>query len=241
MPTQLYTNRNITFICGRNFTWNGTEYKLGDEWDQELSVGRLDSMVRSRYLYPVVDSTDEKPRHWHHHVHVREVLEKKLGITRDLEQSSIATRGPQIGIEHSVADYESHTPWEETSDNGQALHDKAVLAYETERVLKEENEENPEPEDETESPLMRTDEESVEERTEETEPVTNADGDVVLDSTPEDEDERALVEEDLYDPAEHSVDEVMEYLTSDISEDEYNRVVAAERVGKQRKGIMNNA
>lgn len=245
MPTQLYTNQNITFICGRNFTWEGRDYKMGEEWDQELAIGRLDALVRSRYLYPVVETTDEKPRHWHHHVHVREVLEKKLGITRELGQSSIATRLPQGLPDFEAQDRDAIFPNEPVQDEGQLLKDKAIAAYATERVLVDENEEE-EPEGDlkdgqTEPVELLLDEEHREGPVD-PEPVKDDDGNVVVGAAEQDEDEeREITEEDLYDPAEHSVEEVMDYLAGEISEPEYDRVVAAERVGKARKGILNNA
>lgn len=84
MPSQLITNTNVYFICARNFVFAGEKYTMGQEFDQDLSVGRIDQLVRTRYLYPVVDNIEDKPRHWHHHIHLRSTLEEKLGLGESL-------------------------------------------------------------------------------------------------------------------------------------------------------------
>jgi hypothetical protein len=127
MPSQLYTNSAIYFMCARDFLWDGVEYKMGDKFDQEVATGRIDLLVRTRRLVAVVDEEETEPE---------------------------------------------------------------VLVHPTE----------------------------VEE---------------------DDEDERVITEEDLYDPSEHTAPDVNDYLDSDISEDERARVIAAERQGKNRKGIVN--
>ena len=225
MPTQLYENTNISFICAKNFTYGGVDYKLGDEWDQDLGVGRLDTLVRSRYLYAVVDSTDEKPRHWHHHIWLRKDIEKKLGILRDedddnVQGSSLYNSQKQNEIEQPVQDYKAMTPWEETEDNSAALQAKAEAAFYEQKVLDEEN---------------ADEDEEVDSEDEETEPENFVEPAEVEE---EEDDEEEVVAEDLYDPAEHTVDEVLDYLSGDISEAEFERVVTAERVNKNRKGIV---
>lgn len=141
MPSQLYKNDAISFVCARNFTYNGEDFSLGDDFPQEKAPGRIESLVRTRRVIPVVESTDDKPRHWHREVQPRDLVLRKLGLA------------PTAG------------------------------------------EDNPD--------------------------------------DPEDEDE------ELYDPADHTVDEVLEYLTSeDITEEETARVLASEKDGKARKGIL---
>lgn len=46
--------------------------------------------------------------------------------------------------------------------------------------------------------------------------------------------------EDSFDPADHTVDEILEYL-SDADPDEVSRVVEAERTGKNRKTIVGSS
>jgi hypothetical protein len=81
-------------------------------------------------------------------------------------------------------------------------------------------------------------------------PSTNPDCDMapaepqnVVPSTNDDydpEDEPAITEEDLWDPTDHTVDEVLDYLTGDVSDAERARVVAVERANKNRKGIVDH-
>jgi hypothetical protein len=107
-----------------------------------------------------------------------------------------------------------------TQDVAAELQAAAEENYRTEMVLREENEEN----------------EEYDAEEEETEP------EVLVHPTEveeDDEDERVITEEDLYDPSEHTAPDVNDYLDSDISEDERARVIAAERQGKNRKGIVN--
>jgi len=128
----------------------------------------------------------------------------------------------------------------ETEDQGAALHAKAHEAALTEQVLRAENEENePLPEDELE-PVGETEPAELvrdEETYEPAEP-TAMDPEAEPDDSEEEDEERAITEEDLYDPSQHSVVEVNEYLDSDISEEERERVLAAEEAGKNRKGIL---
>jgi hypothetical protein len=50
MPTQLYNNSAIYFMCARDFLWAGKEYQMGDKFDQDIAPGRLDMLVRTRRL-----------------------------------------------------------------------------------------------------------------------------------------------------------------------------------------------
>lgn len=82
MPSQLYNNPHVYFVCARNFTWAGKEYKLGEKFEQDIAPGRLDMLVRNRWLYAAVDRIEDKPRHWHHHIWVKSILDEKLGLEK---------------------------------------------------------------------------------------------------------------------------------------------------------------
>jgi len=87
MPSQLYTNDAIDFICARDFIYNGKDYKRGHKFDQEnprLTNGQLENLVRTRYVIPVVDSLEDKPRHWYRHVKLRKDVVNKLRRTGSL-------------------------------------------------------------------------------------------------------------------------------------------------------------
>ena len=84
MPSQLIKNDNVDFICARDFVWNGVQYKLGEDFDQNIEVGRIELLVRTRRVIPVVEDSSVKPRHWHREVRIRSDIEKRLGVSRDV-------------------------------------------------------------------------------------------------------------------------------------------------------------
>lgn len=84
MPSQLVNNTNVYFICARNFTYAGEQYTMGEKFDQDLATGQIDLLVRTRWLYAVVDSIEDKPRHWHHHIHLASTIQGKLGLGENM-------------------------------------------------------------------------------------------------------------------------------------------------------------
>lgn len=186
MPSNLYLNENVTFICGKNFIFAGVPYEVGDEFDQELSPGRIEQLVRTRHVYPVVDDRADKTRFFHREVHVREDIERILSKDRGKGQIKLVRAS-----EPEVVDTG------EPADPGASLRLQAKERLLTKEVLEEENSE-------------------VEEGDEEPE----------------------VVEEELFDPTEHTVVEVEDYLMGEITQEENNRVIAAEKLGKNRKGIV---
>lgn len=80
MPSQLITNEGISFVCARTFVYGGEEFEFGSDFPQEKAVGRIEALVRTRYLIPVVETWQEKPRHWHRHVLPRDIVLAKLGL-----------------------------------------------------------------------------------------------------------------------------------------------------------------
>jgi len=240
MPSQLINNDNVSFICARDFVYAGEEYKLGQDFDQEIAVGQIELLVRTRRLIPVVEDSSVKPRHFHREVQIRENVLRKLGVLKREKSTTVVgeslyNKPKQMDLENNDVEPGSASPWEETTDPGAALRDQAIANHFTEQVLKEENEEvdHPGEDEETEpEPLVH--------------PAEHEEGDDegpadVLDENVEgNSDERAITEDDLWDPNKHGVDEVLDYLTGDISEDERQRVIAAERTGKARKGILNH-
>ena len=76
MPSQLYKNDKILFLACKPFTYRGKEYSLGDEFPQE-EANNIETLVRSRFVIPFVETPQDKPRHWHKHVRTREQAEEK--------------------------------------------------------------------------------------------------------------------------------------------------------------------
>lgn len=102
MPTQLFTNEAVSFICARDFTYDGVDYKTGEDFPQEAGVGRLELLVRTRRVIPVVDSYDDKPRHWHREIRLREHVEDRLGVKRTQTSEDSDTHDEFNPANHSV-------------------------------------------------------------------------------------------------------------------------------------------
>jgi len=139
MPSQLYTNEAITFLCARPFTWNGHDYSILDEFPQEEGKGRIEVLVRTRRVIPVVDDYGDKPRHWHREVQLRENVEKKLSgdyrfhretkPTNDEETRRVGAKAGKVTNVGTGKEYDRAndvapgelTEWEETEDNSAAI------------------------------------------------------------------------------------------------------------------------
>ena len=254
MPSYLTKHDAVYFICARNFTFAGKDYSMGEEFPQEESMGRIDLLVRTRRLFAVVDDPKDKPRHWHHHVWTRDIIDEKLGINS--ETSSGYNKPKQNDLTFASVETDKAKKWED-QDVAADLKAEATANALTEQVLDDENaaelddgcvgEHHPTTNPDCDmAPAEPQNATGTAEDAEYThgEAVEDDDGNVVVGELHEDEDdddEDEVAEEDLYDPSEHSVAEVMEYLTGDISDTEYQRVVAVERTGKNRKGIVDNA
>jgi hypothetical protein len=77
VPSQLLRNEKISFVACRNFTHAGVEYHIGDEFPGE-AANNIETLVRARYVFAVVEDLSDKPRHWHGHVRPRAEIEEKL-------------------------------------------------------------------------------------------------------------------------------------------------------------------
>lgn len=177
MPSQLFTNGKIEFLACKPFTYRGTEYAIGDDFPQE-EANNIETMVRARFVIPIVDDVADKPRHWHGHIRTREQAEEYLN--RDRVQLRM--------------------PHEYDSEEEVALD---VLTH---------PETTPEPTQETENKSR------VDEVRDESDP----------------EPPESL--EETYDPAEHNVTAVLEYM--DEHPEQREEVLAMERAGRGRKGIL---
>ena len=77
MPSQLISNDAIEFLCAKNFLYRGQVYHKGDEFPGE-EANNIETLVRARYVIPVVEDATSKPRHWHLDVRPRAEIEAKL-------------------------------------------------------------------------------------------------------------------------------------------------------------------
>ena len=179
MPSQLLTNEGISFLACKPFTYRGVEYAMGDDFPQE-EANNIETLVRSRFVIPVLDEGYLKPRHWHGHIRTREQAEEYLNRSR-----------VQLVMPH-----------EPDSDE---VVDIPVLTH---------PETTPEPEGPGTDALAPT--EDTEETQEEPEPPESL--------------------EETYDPAEHTVDAVNEYIAEHPEQRE--EILAMERANRGRKGIL---
>lgn len=81
MPSILTQYENVDFLAGRPFTYLGTAYKQGEAVPEAKTFNNLETLVRSRYLIPVVDDySKHAPLQFRHEVKPRELALRKLGI-----------------------------------------------------------------------------------------------------------------------------------------------------------------
>ena len=81
MAIQLLKNEGISFIAAKNFTYAGTQYVMGEEFPQE-EARNIETLVRARFVLPVLEEGHLKPRHWHTLVRTREEAEEYLNRER---------------------------------------------------------------------------------------------------------------------------------------------------------------
>jgi len=175
MP-QLLKNDGISFVAAKNFVYAGEEYVMGQEFPQE-AARNIETLVRARFVLPVLEEGHLKPRHWHTHVRTREEAEEYLN--RDRVQL-VWPAEPDTQVDLNVLTNPELTP---------------------------------EPEGEGTDVLAPTE-----------------------DSAEESDPEPPESLEETYDPAEHNVDAVNEYIAE--HPEQKDEILAMERAGRGRKGIL---
>ena len=78
MPSILRDLPAVAWLAGKNFTFQGKEYKVGDEVPEVNEFPRLEVYVRTRTVIPIVESMDDIPFQFRHTVMTRERAVKKL-------------------------------------------------------------------------------------------------------------------------------------------------------------------
>jgi len=178
---QLLKNDGVSFLAAKNFTYAGEEYVMGQEFPQEVARN-IETLVRARFVIPVLEEGALKPRHWHTHIRTREEAEEYLN--RDRVQLIM--------------------PEGQEPDSDEVVNLDVLTHPET----------TPEPEGPGEDAL--TPPESDEEPPADPEPPESL--------------------EETYDPAEHTVDAVNEYIAEHPEQRE--EILAMERANRGRKGIL---
>ena len=188
---QLLKNDGISFVAAKNFVYAGEDYVMGQEFPQE-KARNIETLVRARYVIPVLEEGALRPRHWHTHVRTREEAEEYLNRERVQLVMPEPYHEPDQQIDMEVMVNPALTP-EPEGEGTDAL-----------------------------APAEDSAEEPAAESVEETAP------------DPDPEPPESL--EETYDPAEHNVTAVLEYL--DEHPEQRDEVLAMERAGRGRKGIL---
>lgn len=147
MPSQLYDNDAISFVCARNFTYNGHDYEIGADFPQEDLLDSPEVLVRARYLIPVVEEGSQAPRHWYRHVRTKEQVLAKLGRTGESllnKESRIAAPDDRDGDSPLGEDTEGGDVPQNTPEEEPAIPSEVPAPEETTEQPAE-----PEPEEET--------------------------------------------------------------------------------------------
>jgi hypothetical protein len=71
MPSQLIKNDAVSFVVTKTFRYGDTDYEIGDDFPKDVT-NKIETLVRTRFVAPVIDHIDDKPRHWHREVRLRE-------------------------------------------------------------------------------------------------------------------------------------------------------------------------
>jgi hypothetical protein len=109
MPSQLYTNEAVSFLACKPFTYRGKPYAIGDDFPQE-EANNIETLVRARFVIPVVETHEDKPRHWHKHIRTREQAEEYLNRNR------VQLRMPYPEDSNAVVDLDVLTHPEQTPE-----------------------------------------------------------------------------------------------------------------------------
>jgi hypothetical protein len=66
-------------------------------------MNNIETFVRNRYLIPVVDSYDDKPRHWYREIKLRSDVEARMGLE---QPDQIVPPGEDDGLKspHDIVD-----------------------------------------------------------------------------------------------------------------------------------------
>ena len=78
MPVFLEKHDGISFVCAKNFTYSGVRYGIGEDFP-DGEAKNSETLVRSRYIIPVIEDDDDRPRHWYRHIQKKSLVLQKLG------------------------------------------------------------------------------------------------------------------------------------------------------------------
>jgi hypothetical protein len=137
MPSALVKNDEVEFICARDFLWEDHEYHMGEEFDQDIAIGRIEQLVRVRWIIPVVENAEVKPRMFHREVRLKSLVLERLGLDEKVPQftGSVApleaTPDADVDVVHESYDPADHTV-DEVVTYVRSYPDSAASIYEME-------------------------------------------------------------------------------------------------------------
>lgn len=99
MPSILKELPAVTWLAGKNFTFNGKSFKVGDEVPEVNEFPRLEVFVRTRTVIPVVDKTEDLPFQFRHTVMTRERASRKLGLEQADQPHAEPNPDPEVSEE----------------------------------------------------------------------------------------------------------------------------------------------
>lgn len=81
MGSPLLSNDKVTFVALKPFTVGEKTYAVGDDFPQE-DARNIETMVRARYLAPVVEDLADRPRYFYKEIKLKSELLEKLNRDR---------------------------------------------------------------------------------------------------------------------------------------------------------------
>jgi len=97
MGSPLLSNDRVSFVVTKPFTSSGKTYAVGDDFPQE-DARNIEVMVRARYVVPVVEDLNDRPKYWYKEVKLRSTLMEKL------RRENVQLRMPQEPDSDDVVD-----------------------------------------------------------------------------------------------------------------------------------------
>jgi hypothetical protein len=81
MGSALLSNDRVGFVVTKPFTSREKTYAVGDDFDQD-EARNIEVLVRARYVVPVVDDLEDRPKYWYKEVKLKSALLEKLNRSR---------------------------------------------------------------------------------------------------------------------------------------------------------------
>lgn len=226
MPSILYGNADVDFIARKNFRLDGVDYTTGDDCTEINDHPKLEVFVRNGYVIPVVDDKEQLPFQFRRTVMTREMAYKKLRLGNPLGSTSNRLRGEKdwsqgnTGVIDPLQTLNDPT-YAPVMDRDHTVDGEGTPVH----VMPKDG--APEPQEPVTEPFEATpvDPEASPASEPESEPV----------EVPLSETEQEL-DENEFNPRNHSIPEVMEYVEE--NPEEVTSVYVLEEQGKNRSSLL---